>query len=85
MAALRTSFSGFGVTGPSGYSKPSALQADLVRLDDDPHRAAVLQPPEQHLVGERRLDGRLDQAGHRPGAHRLVIAVLDQPVAGLVA
>ena len=49
-------------------------------LDD----SAVLEPAEQHLVGERRLDLLLDDARHRPGAHRFVIAVLDQPDARFV-
>ena len=67
-----------------GEDEAEFLDAVFVRGDDDAHRAAVLQPAEQHLVGERRLDRLLDDARHRPRAHLLVIAVLDQPVARLV-
>ena len=46
-------FSGFGVTGPSRYSKPSLSLAVLVLDHDDAHVAAALELAEQHLVGER--------------------------------
>ncbi len=67
-----------------GIDEAELLDARIVAGDDDAHDAAVLQPAEQHLVGERRLDLRLDDARHRPRAHRLVIAVVDQPGARLV-
>ena len=44
--------------------------------------AAALELAEQHLVGQRLLDVLLDHARHRPRAHLLVIAVLDQPGLG---
>ena len=46
---------------------------------------AVLQPAEQHLVGEWRLDRLLDHTRHRPCSHHLIIAVLDEPGARFVA
>src|SRR6266516_6653200 len=61
------------------------FEADLVlggRLVLDQHDAdvaAALELAEQHLVRQRLLNVLLDHAGHRPRAHLLVIAVLDQP------
>src|SRR5581483_3494438 len=66
------------------------LEADLVQtralvLDhDDADMAAALQLAEQYLVGQRLLDVLLDHARHRPRAHLLVIAVLDQPGLGRI-
>src|SRR5438045_936027 len=50
----------------------------LVRADIDGHLAAVLQPPEQQLVGERAADRILDQPRHRPRAHQRIEALLRQ-------
>src|SRR5712691_5058239 len=60
------------------------VEAGFVLHHDHPHVAAVLELAEQDLVGERLLDVLLDQARHRPRPHLLVVAVGDQPVAGLV-
>ena len=67
-----TTFSGFGFTGPSGYSKPRLSQADLVRLDDDAHRAAVFSRPNSTSSASgvlmvdwiRRAIGRAPMARH---------------------
>ena len=75
LPASTMSRSGRGSTGPSGKTKPSICAPVSSVADHDAHRAAVLQPAEQHLVGQRRLDVLLDDAGHRAGAHRLVVAV----------
>src|SRR5687768_7475025 len=57
-----------------------AADVDLTVLDVDVSGAAVRELPEQDLVRERRLQGRLDEARHRSRTHRLVVAVLDKPV-----
>ena len=44
----------------------------------------MLEAAEEHLVGERRLDGGLDEPCHRAGAHGLIVAILDQPLARLI-
>src|SRR5712691_5550682 len=59
------------------------VEAGLVLHQDDADMPAGLELAEQHLVGERLLDGLLDQPRHRPRAHLLVVAVLGQPLAGL--
>src|SRR5262249_9417950 len=59
------------------------LDARFVLDRDDAHVAAALELAEQDFVGERLLDVLLDEARHRPRPHLLVIAVLDQPLAGL--
>jgi hypothetical protein len=46
--------------------------------------AALDQPAEEDLVGERLLDVLLDDAGQRPGAVEFVEAVLGQPVGRLL-
>ena len=51
---------------------------------DHAHVPAGFQLAEQHLVGERLLDVLLDHARHRPRAHLLVVAVVDQPLRGVV-
>ena len=58
--------------------------AGLVGDDNDPHVAAALETSEQHFVGERLLDVLLDHPRHRPGTHKLVVAVGDQPFGGFV-
>src|SRR6267142_4606247 len=50
----------------------------LVLADVDGDLAAVLQPAEQQLVGERAADGVLDEARHRARAHQRVEALLRQ-------
>src|SRR3954451_12955687 len=54
----------------------------LVLDDGHTDMAAGLESSEQYLVSQRLLDAFLDDAGHRPRAHLLVIAVGDQPLAG---
>ncbi len=76
--------SGRGRTGPSGKTKPNFLTPSSSRRDDNPHRSAVFQPSEQDFIGERCLDGLLDDARHRPRPHLLVIAMFDQPAARFV-
>src|SRR3954471_6025868 len=54
-------------------------ELDLLALADvDAHLAAVLQPPEQQLIGERTTDVVLDEPRHRPRAHQRVEAFLRQ-------
>jgi len=80
------SFSGFGVTGPSTYSKPifSALASSLASSLTSTTRTwpPPFSLPKQHLVRQRLLDVLLDHPGHRPRAHLLVVAMLDQPGLG---
>ncbi len=78
------SFSGRGVIGPSGYSKPSLLLPASSVTTTTRTWPPDFEPAEQHLVGQRLLDVLLDHPRHRPGAHQLVIAVGDQPLRGLV-
>ncbi len=59
-------------------------RAILARNDNHPHGSAIFQAAEQHLVGKRLLDMLLDDAGHGPRAHRLIVTMLDQPVARLI-
>src|SRR5262249_6711068 len=66
-----------------GIPEAALRGARLVLDRDDAHVAAALELAEQDFVGERLLDVLLDQTRHRPRAHLLVIAVLDQPLAGL--
>src|SRR5260221_11214725 len=47
----------------------------LVVAEGDRDLAAVLQPAEQQLVGQRAADGVLDQTRHRPRAHQRAIAL----------
>src|SRR5262249_53663425 len=53
---------------------------DLAVLDIDVCDTAVRQLAEQNLVRERRFERALDESRHRPRAHRLVVAMLDEPV-----
>src|SRR4029077_14869471 len=48
----------------------------LVLTDIDGHLAAMLQPAEEQLVGERAADRVLDEPRHRPRAHQRVEAFL---------
>ena len=77
-------FSGFGRHRPVEIFEAELVAAVLVLDQNDTHMAAGLELAEQHLVGQRLLDVLLDDAGHRPRAHLLVIAVVDQPVRGFV-
>ena len=45
---------------------------------------AALELAEQHFIGKRLLDIFLNEAGHGPCAHLLVIAMLDEPLAGIL-
>src|SRR5262245_47460079 len=74
---------GLGRHRPVEIFEAELVEAGLVLHHDDPHMAAGLELAEQHLVGERLLDRLLDQAGHRPRPHLLVVAVLDQPLGGV--
>src|SRR5215475_11002557 len=74
----------FGRDRPVEEFEAELGRAGLVLDRDDADVAAGLELTEQHLVGERLLDVLLDQAGHRPRAHLLVVAVRDQPLRRLV-
>src|SRR5258706_13528816 len=50
----------------------------LVRLAGDEDRRARLELAAEHVVGERILDVALDRAAQRPGAHRRVVALVDE-------
>src|SRR5882762_10146945 len=55
------------------------LQLDLLVLADiDGYPAAVLEPPEQQLIGQRSPDRVLDEARHRPRTHQRIEAFLRQ-------
>ncbi len=56
------------------------MRSSPLPVDDDLHRAAVLELAEQQLVGERLLDVLLDDARQRPGAELLVVALLGEPL-----
>ena len=71
------------------------LGRDVGRKDDDVHvlgvalaadedRRAGLELAAEHEVGERVLDEALDRAAQRPGAHRRVVALLDEQLLRLV-
>src|SRR5579864_3171614 len=54
------------------------------RLAADEDGRAGLELPAEHVVGERVLDIALDCAAQRPGAHRRVVALVDEQVLRLV-
>src|SRR5439155_1526822 len=55
------------------------LQLDLLVVADiDAHPAAVLEPPEKQLVGQRSPDRVLDEPCHGPRAHQRIEALLRQ-------
>src|SRR5262249_16299518 len=58
--------------------------ASIVLADDDAYMTAGFESPEQDFVCKRLLDRFLNEPGHGPRAHLLVIAMLDQPVAGAI-
>ncbi len=64
------------------------LEAELRRRalahHDDADVATILEPAEEHLVRQRRLDELLDDAAHGTGAHLLVVAAIHQPAGRLV-
>src|SRR5436190_10434069 len=59
------------------------VRARLILADDDTNMPAGLALAEQHFIGERLLDRLLNETGHRAGAHLLIIAMLDEPLAGI--
>src|SRR3989454_3532186 len=65
----------------SGDWRGLLLEGELelfVLADVDGHLAAVLQPAEEQLVGERAADRVLDEACHRPRPHQRVEALLSE-------
>src|SRR5207244_4328669 len=55
------------------------LQLDLLVVADvDGYSAAVLEPPEQQLVGQRSPDRVLDEPRHGPRTHQRIEALLRQ-------
>src|SRR6478735_9300868 len=56
----------------------------LVVLASDEDCRAGLELAPEHVVGERVLDVALDRTAQRPGAHRGVVALLDEQVLRLV-
>src|SRR5919201_3262114 len=54
----------------------------VLAVDED--RRARLELAAEHEVGEGILDVALDRAAQRPGAHRRVVALLDQQLLRLV-
>src|SRR5882762_4264834 len=55
------------------------LQLDLLVVADiDAYPAAVLEPPEKQLVGQRSPDRVLDQPRHGPRTHQRIEALLRQ-------
>ncbi len=73
----------FGCAGLGVFGRDE-FEGELVLLavQQHPHRAAILERAEQDLVGQRLLDVVLDDARQRPGAKRIVIALLAQPAGG---
>src|SRR5205085_4669063 len=57
------------------------LQTDVVVRHAHDGLAARLESPEQNLLGARRTDLLLYEAGHRARAHLLAVAVLGEPAA----
>src|SRR5207344_1614521 len=55
----------------------------VLLFDQHAHDAAVLQRPEQDLLGERLLDVLLNDARQGPRAELVVIAALGEPLIGL--
>src|SRR5207302_4102035 len=50
----------------------------------DEDRGAGLELASEHEVGQRILDEALDRAAQRPGAHRRVVALVDEQLLRLV-
>src|ERR671922_198128 len=55
-----------------------------IRLAVDEDRRAGLDGPAEHEVRERVLDKPLDRTTQRPGAHRRVVALVDEELLGVV-
>ena len=74
-------FSGSG--GAAGDDRDVDLVLGLA-LAVDQDRRAGLELAAEHEVGERILDEALDRAAQRAGAHRRVVALLDQQLLRLL-
>ena len=84
-AALRRDVLRSQATGPtSGFGRFLEAELDLVVVADvDRHLAAIDEPAEQQLVGERLADRVLDEPRHRARAHLRIEALLRQELAQL--
>ena len=61
-----------------------STSSSFSRLPVDEDRRAGLELAAEHEVRERVLDEALDRAAQRPGAHRRVVALVDEQLLRLV-